>query len=57
MPLGQEPPSPSRIFDEVKKTFVDRGIFELYYAELSRDIINIRKKVEHKEITEVSGFL
>jgi len=39
MPLGQEPPSPSRIFDEVKKTFVDRGILELYYAEWFRDII------------------
>jgi len=55
MLLGKEPPPPSRIFDEIKKTLVDRDLLELYYAEWLRDIIDIRKKIEHKEITEVSG--
>jgi len=55
MLLGKEPPPPSRIFDEVKKTLVDKDLLELYYAEWLRDIIDIRKKIEHKEITEVSG--
>jgi len=53
--LGREPPPPSSIVDEIKKTFVDRGLLEPYYAEWLRDIIDVRKKIEHREITEVSG--
>ena len=50
-----EPPVPSKIYDEVKKYFVEPGILESEYAEWLKEIVEIRKKIEHKEILEVKG--
>ncbi len=53
--MGLEPPVPSKAYDEVKKYLVEPGILEPEYAEWLREIIEIRKKIEHKELMEVSG--
>jgi uncharacterized protein (UPF0332 family) len=39
----------------VKKFLVEPGILEPEYAEWLKEIIEIRKKIEHKELTDVSG--
>jgi predicted nucleotidyltransferase/uncharacterized protein (UPF0332 family) len=53
--MGLSPPVPSKAYEEVKKYLVDPGIIEPEYAEWLREIVEIRKKIEHKELTEVSG--
>ncbi|MCD6226567.1 MAG: nucleotidyltransferase domain-containing protein [Candidatus Aenigmarchaeota archaeon] len=53
--MGVDPPVPSKAYDEVKKHLVDPGILEQKYADWLRDIIDIRKKIEHKELMEVKG--
>ena len=53
--LGLEPPVPSKAYEEVKKHLVDTGILDAKYAEWLKEIIEIRKKIEHKELLEVSG--
>ncbi len=53
--MGLEPPVPSKAYEEVKKYLVEPGILEHEYAEWLREIIEIRKKIEHKELTDVSG--
>lgn len=55
--MNLEPPVPSKIYDEMKKYFVDPGMLELEYAEWLKEIIELRKKIEHKEILEVKGEL
>jgi uncharacterized protein (UPF0332 family) len=39
----------------VKKFLVEPGILEPEYAEWLKEIIEIRKKIEHKELMDVSG--
>ncbi|MEM7821302.1 MAG: nucleotidyltransferase domain-containing protein [Candidatus Aenigmatarchaeota archaeon] len=53
--MGISPPVPSKAYEEVKKFLVEPGILEPEYAEWLREIIEIRKKIEHKELMEVSG--
>ncbi|MEM5853722.1 MAG: nucleotidyltransferase domain-containing protein [Candidatus Aenigmatarchaeota archaeon] len=53
--MGLAPPVPSKAYDDVKKFLVDPGILEPEYAEWLKEIIEIRKKIEHKEITDVEG--
>jgi predicted nucleotidyltransferase/uncharacterized protein (UPF0332 family) len=53
--MGLAPPVPSKAYEEVKKFLVEPGILEPEYAEWLKDIINIRKKIEHKELMDVSG--
>ena len=53
--MGIEPPVPNKAYEEVKKYLVEPGILEPEYAEWLREIIDIRKKIEHKELTEVKG--
>ncbi|MEM7825842.1 MAG: hypothetical protein QW412_03220, partial [Candidatus Aenigmatarchaeota archaeon] len=53
--MGLAPPVPSKAYDEVKKFLVEPGILEPEYAEWLKEIIEIRKKIEHKELTDVSG--
>jgi predicted nucleotidyltransferase/uncharacterized protein (UPF0332 family) len=53
--LGLEPPVPSKAYTEVKKHLVEPGILEEKYAEWLKEIIEIRKRIEHKELLEVSG--
>lgn len=53
--MGLAPPVPNKAYEEVKRQLVDVGILEPEYAEWLRDIIEIRKKIEHKELMDVSG--
>ena len=53
--MGLSPPVPNKAYEEVKKYLVEPGIIEPEYAEWLREIIEIRKKIEHKELTDVSG--
>jgi len=53
--MGLAPPVPNKAYDDVKKYLVEPGILEPQYAEWLRDIIEIRKKIEHKELMEASG--
>ena len=53
--MGLEPPVPNKAYDEVKKYLVDPGILEQQYADWLREIIEIRKKIEHKELMDVTG--
>jgi len=53
--MGLEPPVPNKAYEEVKKYLVEPGILDPQFAEWLREIIDIRKKIEHKELTDVSG--
>jgi predicted nucleotidyltransferase/uncharacterized protein (UPF0332 family) len=53
--MGLEPPVPNKVYDEVKKYLVDPGILEQQYADWLKDIIDVRKKIEHKELMDVTG--
>jgi predicted nucleotidyltransferase/uncharacterized protein (UPF0332 family) len=53
--LGVEPPSPNKAYEEFKKYIVDTGLAEEKYAIWLKDIVDIRKKIEHKEILDVTG--
>lgn len=53
--IGLEPPVPSKAYEEVKRHLVNPGILEPEYAEWLREIIEIRKKIEHKELLDVKG--
>jgi predicted nucleotidyltransferase/uncharacterized protein (UPF0332 family) len=53
--MGLAPPVPNRAYDDVKKFLVEPGILEPQYAEWLKEIIDIRKKIEHKEIMDVEG--
>jgi predicted nucleotidyltransferase/uncharacterized protein (UPF0332 family) len=53
--MGLEPPVPSKAYSEVKKYLVEPGILEEKYADWLKEIIEIRKKIEHKELMDVEG--
>ncbi len=53
--MGLEPPVPNKAYAEVKKYLVDPGILEQKYADWLKEIIEIRKKIEHKELMDVTG--
>lgn len=53
--MGLAPPVPSKAYDEVKKFLVEPGILEPKYAKWLKEIIAIRKKIEHKELMDVKG--
>ena len=53
--MGLPPPVPNKAYEEVKVNLVEPGILEPEYAEWLKEIIDIRKKIEHKEIMDVEG--
>ena len=53
--LGVEPPVPNKAYDTVNKYLVEPGLLEEEYAEQLREIIEIRKKIEHKEMMDAAG--
>jgi predicted nucleotidyltransferase/uncharacterized protein (UPF0332 family) len=53
--MGLPPPVPSKAYDDVMKYLVKPGILEKQYADWLKEIVEIRKKIEHKELTDVSG--
>jgi len=55
MYVGVAPPVPKLAASEVRKHLVETGLLEEEYAKMLEDIVVFRKKVEYKEISEVSG--
>jgi len=53
--MGLAPPVPNKAYDDVKKFLVEPGILEPEYAEWLKEIIEVRKKIEHKELMDVEG--
>jgi predicted nucleotidyltransferase/uncharacterized protein (UPF0332 family) len=53
--MGIAPPVPNKAYDEVMLHLVKNGILEQEYAEWLREIISVRKKIEHKELLDVTG--
>jgi predicted nucleotidyltransferase len=53
--MGLPAPVPNKAYSEVKKYLVEPGILDEEYAEWLKEIIEIRKKIEHKEIMDVKG--
>jgi uncharacterized protein (UPF0332 family) len=53
--LGISPPAPAKAYAVVKEYLVKPGILEAEYAEWLREIILIRKRIEQKELMDVSG--
>jgi len=53
--MGVEPPVPSKAYNQFKECLVKPGIVEEKYADWLKEIIEIRKKIEHKELMDVSG--
>jgi len=53
--MGIDPPVPNKAYEDVKRYLVDPGILEPEYADWLKEIIEIRKKIEHKELMDVSG--
>ncbi|MBI2542654.1 MAG: nucleotidyltransferase domain-containing protein [Candidatus Aenigmarchaeota archaeon] len=53
--MGLAPPVPSKSYDEFVTYLVKPGIIEQEYADWLKEIIEIRKKIEHKELMDVSG--
>src|SRR3990170_7333964 len=53
--MGLAPPVPNKAYEDVKKFLVEPGILEPEYAEWLREIIEVRKKIEHKELMDVTG--
>ncbi|MBI2545373.1 MAG: nucleotidyltransferase domain-containing protein [Candidatus Aenigmarchaeota archaeon] len=53
--MGLAPPVPSKAYDEVILHLVKTNILEQQYADWLKEIIEIRKKIEHKELMDASG--
>ncbi len=53
--IGVGPPPPKTAPRELRKHLVEAGLLEEKYAQMLEDVIAFRKKVEHKEIKEISG--
>lgn len=55
MYIGVGPPPPKNAAKEVRKHLVDAGLLEEEYAKMLEDVCIFRKKVEYKEIKDVTG--
>ncbi len=55
--MGLPPPVPSKSYDELVLHLVKPGILEQQYADWLKEIIEIRKKIEHKELMDVTGVV
>ncbi len=55
MYTGQNPPAPKYTSQEVEEHLVNANLLEQVYLTDLEAIIDFRKKVEHKEVTEITG--
>jgi uncharacterized protein (UPF0332 family) len=53
--MGLEPPVPSKLYDEVMEYLVKPGLLEEEYAKWLKEIVQIRKDIEHKKLLEAKG--
>lgn len=49
------PPSPEHISEELKKTFVSRGKLNSKYPKWFGELLELHKKIEHREISDLKG--
>lgn len=49
------PPSPEHVYENLKKTFVDKGKLKIEYAEWYRDLLLLHKKIMHGELRNLTG--
>ncbi len=55
MYIGVGPPAPKSAAREVRKHLVESGMLEEEYAKMLEDVVVFRKKVEYKEIKDITG--
>ncbi|MEM5815118.1 MAG: nucleotidyltransferase domain-containing protein [Candidatus Aenigmatarchaeota archaeon] len=53
--MGIEPPAPTKLYDDFYEYLVKPGIVEEEYANWIREVVKIRKDIEHKKLLEVKG--
>lgn len=53
--MGVDPPVPAKAYEAVEKYLVEPKIVDQKYANWLKEIIEIRKKIEHKELMDVKG--
>ena len=54
--VGAFPPSPEHVMADLKESFVDRGLLKMKYVSLYRDMYNLHKKIDHREIAHLRGI-
>jgi len=52
---GKLPPSPEKIPQMLKETFVDSGVLKLNYVKAIRDLYSLHKSISHGEIFDIKG--
>jgi uncharacterized protein (UPF0332 family) len=55
MLMGLEPPPPSKLYEETKEYLVKANLLEESYADWLKEIIQLRKDIEHQKLLEVKG--
>jgi uncharacterized protein (UPF0332 family) len=55
MYVGIGPPHPKSAAEDLRKNLVDPGLLEEEYAKMLEDVVGFRKKVEYKEIEDITG--
>lgn len=53
--LGRGPPDPNHVCDVARKYLVDKDLIDKKYIDQLEEVIEFRKKVEHKKISEIEG--
>jgi uncharacterized protein len=53
--MGLEPSVPSKLYDDVMEYLVKPGLIEEMYANWLKEIVQVRKDIEHKKLLEVKG--
>ena len=57
MYMGLEPPVPRKIYGEVRKHLVEKGLLEEEYVRWLKEILEIRKAIKDQKILDVPGEL
>jgi predicted nucleotidyltransferase/uncharacterized protein (UPF0332 family) len=52
----QFPPSPEHVTIGLKEVFSDRGLLKMKYVLWFKDIYELHKKIDHKEISDLKGI-
>jgi uncharacterized protein (UPF0332 family) len=55
MYLGENPTTPKQTIEAVKEHLVNQKLLEQEYLDYFSGVVDFRKKVEHKEVKEVTG--
>lgn len=55
MTFGKMPPSPERIPQMLRETFVDKDLLKMSYVRAMNDLLQLHKSVQHGEITDIKG--